>query len=427
MEDPSEIDQFAHNPIREVGLEFSCTQTSSRALRNYLKFLTKSRTVEELHENIEKSIHKLNSLKNFRSCDVKVLPGDHTDSALVSFVLKDLKWWGLSLGTNTGTEGVKGTISGVFRNLLYKADQTIFEVDYKYNTGTYGYNFVHTDKLFKPGKLESVFTLQNFTEELDQNLFLDSYGGNFALKTNDEKHTFEVGKYFRFNRIAVENASETLLKEGLAATSKNYFCHNFHLDTTDSLTEPRKGFKLNVLNELAYSEDSRFHKFDLRLHKYLSLAEDITFQGTCKLGVIMPWEFTKLTLNDKYRVRHQKGFISLGSRQPPLNPTLRDKFLVEGDDLGKTSQLALGAKLRFYNVNFLKGIGLTPFIFGSLNCVDLENSESPRDCLKNHTRGAAGFGLRFSTRFGVVELTYSSKVWSKPGDVTAEFQILFED
>jgi len=418
MEDLPETHEFAQHPIREIGMEFSCTQTSSNALKDYLKFLTKSRTVGELSKNINESIRRLEQLENFRSCDVKVLPGYYPDSALVSFVLKDLRWCGLSFGTSGGSEGAKINVSGVLRNLLCKADQTKFQVEYKYNTGTLEYNFLHENKLFKPGKLETALNLRSLTEEIDQNLFLNSYKGSFALKTNDKKHTLEVGKYFRFSNIAVENASETLLKEGLLPTTKNYLCHNFYLDTTDGSDEPREGFKFNALNELAYSEDSRFHKFDLVLQKYLSLAENITFQGTCKLGVIIPWEFTKLTLVDKYRARNQRGFISLGSRQPSLDPASRNKFLAEGDDLGKNSQLGLEAKLLFY-----KG-ALRPFIFGSLNCLGLENSESPIDYLKNHARGALGFGLRFSTFMGVIEFTYSAKVWSKPGDVTDEFQIL---
>lgn len=81
------------------------------------------------------------------------------------------------------------------------------------------------------------------------------------------------------------------------------------------------------------------------------------------------------------------------------------------------------AKLHFYQTPYLTYAGMTPFVYASLYTVNPASLASAQ--LIQATRGAVGFGLGWNTIFGRVEFAYASKVWSKPGDVPAEFSVLF--
>lgn len=59
----------------------------------------------------------------------------------------------MQMGFNADNEGGRSTFSANLKNLRKKADLTQLSLDYKHNTGTFGYSMLHNDKLFLPGKL----------------------------------------------------------------------------------------------------------------------------------------------------------------------------------------------------------------------------------------------------------------------------------
>ena len=64
-------------------------------------------------------------------------------------------------------------------------------------------------------------------------------------------------------------------------------------------------------------------------------------------------------------------------------------------------------------------MNLFPFIYGNYMLID-----PMKRCIME-SRGSVGFGLGWALAVGRIELTYSTRVWAKPGDVPAEFQLLF--
>ncbi|CAG9311846.1 unnamed protein product [Blepharisma stoltei] len=425
MDELKELRDNAKNPILNVELEFQHTSTNPEVLKKYFRSLTKSRSVEDLHEKIKESVYKLNALDLYKGCDVIVLPGKAIDSALIQFVLKDKRWWSLSFGATADNEGGKSVLSAHFRNLRGKADLTNVNVEYKLNTGTWGYEMFHHDRLYMPGKWETMYSVKKYSDELDQNIKEHAYGGSFSLRSSDGKHKLEAGRYIRTNEIATEYASLPLLKQELPVSVKNYIAHTYTRDLRDNPSEPRTGILSTLTNEFAFGGDVNFHKIDFKIHHYFPILSDIVFQSTFGLGAFMPWRNTKTRINDRYRSRYIKGFQAIGTREQPADPAMRGKYAIEGDDLGKLSVLNMEAKIHFYNSPVLSGVGLVPYIYANMICEEPHKFTNAKTYFKEKARGSFGIGLGWVGGFGRIEFSYASHVWKKPGDVSAEFQVLF--
>jgi len=427
MEGFQELEDYATEPLSKVELEFSSTKVSHSVLSQYLKLLCKSRTVEELHNNIADSAVFLNALDTFSSCFVEVLPGSIPDSAKVSFDLQDSKRWGVGFGTNSNSEGGSFSMSASLKNLRGKADLSITEVEYSPRSKTFGYSINHYDRMFVPLKWESLYTFQNSHKKLTQNVAENLWGGSLAFVSSDGVNSIKLGSFSRTNKIAVEHASLELLKEIFPVSTKNFVSYKYTYDTVEDEEEPRAGHTLEILNELAFSKDTQFHRLEVAGRKFYSLTENLVLKGSCNLGVIVPWAFTSSHINDRYIGKYKKGFSSYGGRAPPADQNLRGKFQPEGDDLGKMSELNFEGKLQFYNTPLLSAIGVVPFIYGNLLCAEPHKCSSPKSYLKDYGRGSIGFGLDWKTSLGTVEFSYSAKTFKKPQDVSAEFQVIFSD
>lgn len=417
-------EEVQSNPLASVSLKFIGTKTDPALLRAHLYKLSRARTVGELHEKIGAALNRLTSLDAFRSCRTTILPDRGLNTAVIEFDIKDSRWWECSLGFTTDNEGGRSIVNGIFRNLRGRAEQTRVATEYKHNTGTWGYELTHADKLFNPKHYQVSYSLKKSGEEIDQNVIENSYGGSVALETFDGAHKLVLARKVRTNQIAAEFASLELLRQELATTAKNSLTYTYTTDSRDNSTQPKAGYIATLTNELALGSDVRFHKVEGRVSQYYELFRDIPLQLSGQLGFFMPWGFTKTQINDRFRGRYIKGFRSVGDRFPSADPAQQGKYLVEGDDLGKLSQLQLEAKLHFYNLPFLQRAGLTPFIYGNMIVIDPLYTKSA-DHFKQQMRGSAGFGLGWNMAFGRIEFSYASRVFTKPGDVSAEFQILF--
>ena len=218
-----------------------------------------------------------------------------------------------------------------------------------------------------------------------------------------------------------------LIKEGLPVNAKNYFLHSYTKDTRDNLQFPKTGSFLSIVNEFAYGADNRFHKLDLKFLKYFGITSNIVFQTSAVFGCFVPWNFTKTSVNDRYRFRFVKGFNTIGTRKLSASPEVLSKYQINGDDLGKTSTLSFEGKFHFYECPGISGVGLVPFIYGNLLCESPGKVTSIKEYYRDFVRASAGFGIGWVAGFGRIELVYASKVLSRPGDLVSEFQVIFSD
>lgn len=424
MED---LQDYEYCHLDEVHCEFHNTSTSHSLLRQLTGSLLKSRSVSELNSEILKAIYKLESLDTFKICDVKVLPGTKLDSAIVSFALQDNKWWTMSVGVTADNEGGKSEASAILRNLRSKADHTAIKIEYKPNSKTYGYQFLHHDRLYLPGKWEAFYSVKQGNEEIDVNLKENNYSGSFCLRSVNGKHRVEVGRSIRTNSVRVENASLAMIKSALPVNAKNYLSYSFLNDSRDNPQTPKSGSYLKFVNEIAYGNDNKFCKVDMKLNSYFGLTSAVVLQTSIAAGLFPYWNLSKISINDRFRMRFVKGFNTIGTREPAGNSNIANKYQVNGDHLGSYSNLVVEGKIHFYDCVGLHDMGLVPFVYGSVMCEDPVQIRNFNDYFRDKVRASAGFGLGWNGSFGRIEFAYTTKVMARPGDVTSEFQVLFSD
>lgn len=424
MEGLQEISDILFCPLSSVEIEISNTKIRKDLLIQIISKVSNSKSVLTLQENLLSSLHSLESLDSFKSCEVKVLPGKSANSALIHYNLQDNKTWTCSAGADANNEGGRTYISGCFRNIREKADLTDLKIEYKPNTRTYGFELLHIDKLFRPGKWENYYSFKQGTEEIDTNFKQNAYSGSIGFRTLKNQLRSEFGRVVRTNKINTDLASLTLINEALPVTAKNFWLSEYKTSTIPS-HRPTSGFSLQASNEFAYGKDNIFQKLDLKISKYFGLSNSIALQTSVNFGAFVPWQFSKVSLNDRYRIKYIKGFNSLGSRKLPADPVATCKYDVLGDDLGQESKLIVENKIHFYDAPVLEGTGLVPFVFGNLVCEAPGKVSSFRNYWREYVRGAVGVGIGFNLGVARLEVVYNSKVWKKKFDSEAGFQIVF--
>lgn len=425
MEGLEEISDILFCPINSVDIEFNETKVDKSLLLQIVKLLSKSTSVYALQENLIKSLQTFESLDSFKSCEAVILPGKVKDSALVSFNMKDSRLWTMSAGADANNEGGRTVLSASFRNLREKADLTNIQVEYKPNTKTYGFELYHLDKLYIPGKWQLYYSLKQGTEEIDTNLKQVSYGGSIGIRSLKGHLRSELGRFIRTNKINTEFASLQLINEGIPVTAKNYLLTEWKWNTLNNFQQPSSGASLTLTNELAYGADNVYQKFDFKLSKYFGLTSSVVLQSIVNFGLFVPWTFTKVSLNDKYRSRYIKGFHSVGHRKMPADPVVACKYEVTGDDLGEMSKLILEQKVQFYDAGFLSGTGLTPFLYANCICEAPLKMNGLSTYFRDYVRGSIGFGLSLNLGAAKLEVAYATKVFSKAQDIAASLQIVF--
>lgn len=409
----------------DVTITTNGSHTQPGLIEQFLAPLVATGSVGELQEKLLDSLQRLNELSSFKKCEMEVHPGQKPDSALVKLNFEPLRWWGLSMGVDANNEGARTTTTALFRNLRGRCDETKLNFEYKPASSRTGVEISHLDRLFIPGTWQANYSLRNYNDEVDVNLVETGYEGSFTLRSLDGVHQFYIGRGVRTNLIAWERASMELLKQEMPVNARNRLSYTFNLEGRNDKVAPTKGYFLSLTNELAYGADTRYHKVELRGKQYFPISSRIALEFAGFLGAILPWENSKHHVTDRYRGLYLKGFRSVGPRAPPANPALIGKYHLDGDDIGQSSQLTLEAKLLFYTTPVLHTVGLVPYIYANAIGINPLAMTRPVDYAKTMVRTSVGFGLGWSMALGRIEFSYASKVWSKPGDYPAEFQVLF--
>lgn len=427
MEGLEEISDILFCPLTSVDIEFNNTKVDKALLLQTLSLLLKSNSVYSLQENLIKSLQTFESLDSFKSCEAIILPGKSKDSALVSFNIQDNKLWTLSAGADANNEGGRTVLSASFRNLREKADLTNLQVEYKPNTKTYGFELYHLDKLYVPGKWQLYYSIKQGTEEIDVNLKQVSYGGSVGIRTLNGNFRSEIGRFIRTNKINTEFASLQLISEALPVSAKNYILTEFKQNTLDNFQQPSKGSSLTLTSEIACGADNVYQKLDFKFNKFFGLTTSVVLQSCINFGLFVPWNFTKVSINDRYRSRFIKGFHSVGHKKMPADPVIASKYDVTGDDLGEMSKLILEQKVQFYDAGFLSGTGLTPFLYANCICEAPLKYNGARSFFREYVRGSFGFGIGLNLGVGKLEVAYAARVFRKTQDVAASLQVVFGD
>jgi outer membrane protein assembly factor BamA len=165
----------------------------------------------------------------------------------------------------------------MLRNLRHRCDATKFNVEYKHNTRTYGYEFQHHDPFFLIDKLSTVFNVSCATEEVDINVLEQNAGASYTFMDNHGGHKFSLGRIYRTNSIVAEKASARLLSEEILVSAKNFVSYTYTHDGRDDPFATRTGSLLELTNEIAFG-DVMFDKIGLSYKKWFPLWSAMALQ-----------------------------------------------------------------------------------------------------------------------------------------------------
>lgn len=422
MNTREKLDLYGAHPLAGVTLELLNTKTDPQLLYKLLQAVRKAPNLQELQKRLENAAQTLHDLDIYKECNIALHPGIELDSALASFDFKEYNMLGWDLGLFADNKGAKTSLGLTMRNLRGRADLSKFDVNYLVNSNSLQYMFEHHDQLFSPGRLQSLLRLEKGKKELDSHVLEDKYGGGLYLITSNKTHTLGLGRYTRTNIINSDYASQALMNE-IPVSSINFLSHTYRLDTTDHYLYPTEGNLLILKNQIAYG-DARFHKVDIDYSRYFKLTSRLVFESCLSFGMFTPFEMCKTYFNDRYRTDNIKGFKSIGLREPPGKTYIQGNPNFTGDDMGKLSLLQLQGKVHFYDLPILSKLGLVPFVYGNLALVDPIKMKSYESAV-NETRGSYGIGLGYNSTRGRIELSYTTRSFSKPGDLAGEIQVTY--
>jgi hypothetical protein len=417
MNSKENLDLYGEEPLASVSLEFLNTKTNPQLLYKLLQSVRKAPNLKELQHRLGKASGTLKGLDIYKNCDIGIYPGASLDTAIARFDFKEhnmLNWDMKFFPTNKGMQAALGL---KLRNLTGHADITRFNVNYLLNSKSIIYDFRHYDQLLSPGKLRSLIKLEKGMRGLDSNVMEDKYGGGVYLISADKVHTLGAGRFIRTNIFNPDYASQALLNE-IPVSSLNFLSYLYTCYTLDSLLYPRKGVHLLIRNQVAYG-DARYHKLDIHFSRYLALNSQLILESSLLFGMFTPFEMAKTFFNDRYRTDNIKGFRSIGAREPPCQAFASENPNFIGDEMGKLSLLQLEAKLHLCDLPLLRSLHVAPFVYGNLVLADPLKMKFSYDDAVNEVRGSYGVGLRINTFLGRIEISYTTRTFSKPGDLVA--------
>jgi hypothetical protein len=413
MEAYSNLAAYKKHPLSQVNLQI-IPETFQSSLKSYLKFVEKSSNLEELHENLKKSGHKLNKLDAFDECRIEVRPGSTISSAVPVFMLKSKNQFvGMPFISNDPlTFGVHGEVRNVFGSvniinfnfgLVAENSFKTFLIDYCSKIGVFH-------------KYQCGFEIKKEFKYLDLNADELSHTAGIYIKTLDNKHAWNLGFSLRNNNIYVNNASSELIKQGLLPNSKNFLSYSYKNRDLVGFGVP---FQFNWMSELAFTDKLGFLRVEQSVSKVWNFFS-YYLQAKVSISNIFPLQSDKIVINDRLRHKNVKGFRFLGRREEAHDQVLAGNLEVSGDHLGSNMIGSAEALLYHRSFPFLSRFGIHPFLFASAAYLNELNH-----LRENNTRAAFGLGLSYLHGSNLIELVYTSYSIHRAGDTPAEFQILF--
>lgn len=410
MESYEKLKSFSTNPLNNVSFIFS-SSLDHKLLEEYLKFIKKSRNVNQLHENLKFATRKLFALDSFSECKIEVSPGYQVNTAEVKFLLKEKPFAVYNLEGDM--DPTRFTCKYEFRGIAKRPSLSELRLGYLPDLKSIDGSFSYMDRISIIKDLSHGFQTGKTIKILDVNAHQSIYFGEIFLKTWDGNHKLDIGYHLRSNKIATTTASAELIKNCIIPTDKYFIAYTYTYTNETILNFP---LYLKLRSELASSQSS-FSKTHLSIgHKY-NFISDLFLITKAKIGYLHTFDGKKPCINDMFRYHNVKGFKYLGNRQYDKDGSF-DNVIV-GDNLGSQKKLYFENILMKKSFPLFSHLRIIPYVFGS--SAYIPENPSWRDNL----RFAVGFGMKWRLPFGTLDISYTSRAWRQQGDVPAEFQVFF--
>lgn len=370
---------------------------------------------------IKDSKKNVENLNYFSKVDVKTVPTDANRADIdVEVEEKSTGYFNVGVGYST----VNGMLfqTGVTENNFRGMGQQLgLNVGISQRTQEYDISF--TEPYFMNRNLTAGVDLFRTEEDYQDYGSYDtsSTGGRLRLgwKYTDDLSQFVRYTYKQDEIDNVDADASHYIKEEAGSSDASVIGQTIIYDKRDSAINPKEGYYISFGNDIAGAGgDEKYAKFDTKLYKYYTIADDYTFKLFTHAGYIFGYGGEDVRLFNRYNLGGStlRGFDTAGIGA-------RDKNT--GDALGGNWMVYSGAEMSF--PIGLDEVGIRGRTFADMGILgkpdgingatDVEYSSTPRV--------AAGFGFQWLSPMGQIDVDFAFPIVKEDYDETQVFRLNF--
>ncbi len=370
---------------------------------------------------IKASRKNVENLNYFSKVDVKTVPtGANKADINVDVEEKSTGYFNVGVGYST----VNGMLfrTGVTENNFRGMGQQL-GLDVGISQRTQEYNISFTEPYFMNRNLSAGVDLFRTEEDYQDygSYDMSSTGGRLRLGW---KYTDSFSQYVRYTYKQdeinnVDSDASKYIKEEIGKYNASVIGQTLIYDKRDSAINPKEGYYVSFGNDLAGAGgDEKYAKFDAKVYKYYTFADDYTFKLFTQAGYIFGYGGEDVRLFNRYNLGGStlRGFDTAGIGA-------RDK--TTGDALGGNWMIYSGAEMSF--PIGLDEVGIRGRTFADMGILgkpdgingasDVEYSSTPRV--------AAGFGFQWLSPMGQIDVDIAFPIVKEDYDETQVFRLNF--
>ena len=370
---------------------------------------------------IKASRKNVENLNYFSKVDVKTVPtGANKADINVDVEEKSTGYFNVGIGYST----VNGMLfrTGVTENNFRGMGQQL-GLDIGISERTQEYDISFTEPYFMNRNLSAGVDLFRTEEDYQDygSYDMSSTGGRLRLGW---KYTDSFSQYVRYTykQDEINNVDEDAskyVKEEIGKYNASVIGQTLIYDKRDSAINPKEGYYVSFGNDIAGAGgDEKYAKFDAKVYKYYTFADDYTFKLFTQAGYIFGYGGEDVRLFNRYNLGGStlRGFDTAGIGA-------RDKST--GDALGGNWMIYSGAEMSF--PIGLDEVGIRGRTFADMGILgkpdginganDVEYSSTPRV--------AAGFGFQWLSPMGQIDVDIAFPIIKEDYDETQVFRLNF--
>ena len=370
---------------------------------------------------IKASKKNIENLNYFSKVDVKTVPTDANRADVdVEVEEKSTGYFNVGVGYST----VNGMLfrTGITENNFRGMGQQL-GLDVGISQRTQEYDISFTEPYFMNRNLSAGVDLFRTEEDYQDYGSYDtsSTGGRLRLGW---KYTDALSQYVRYTYKQdeindVDSDASHYIKEEEGSYDASVIGQTLVYDKRDSAINPKEGYYVSFGNDIAGAGgDEKYVRFDTKLYKYYTIADDYTFKLFTQAGYITGYGGNDVRLFNRYNLGGStlRGFETAGIGA-------RDKKT--GDALGGNWMIYSGAEVSF--PIGLDEVGIRGRTFADMGILgkpdgisgahDVEYSSTPRV--------AAGFGFQWLSPMGQIDVDIAFPIVKEDYDETQVFRLNF--
>ena len=370
---------------------------------------------------IKASRKNVENLNYFSKVDVKTVPTDANRADIdVEVEEKSTGYFNVGVGYST----VNGMLfrTGVTENNFRGMGQQL-GLDVGISQRTQEYDISFTEPYFMNRNLTAGVDLFRTEEDYQDYGSYDtsSTGGRLRLGW---RYTDYLSQYVRYTYKQdeidnVDSDASHYIKEEAGSYDASVIGQTIIYDKRDSAINPKEGYYISFGNDVAGAGgDEKYAKFDTKLYKYYTIADDYTFKLFTQAGYIFGYGGEDVRLFNRYNLGGStlRGFDTAGIGA-------RDKNT--GDALGGNWMIYSGAEVSF--PIGLDEVGIRGRTFADMGILGKPDGISGADDVEYSStpRVAAGFGFQWLSPMGQIDVDIAFPIVKEDYDETQVFRLNF--